>query len=342
MIEYIDVIQDLVLGDSGKGKICTNLVERSLKTDKPYTHCLKGGGGSNSGRSSYINGRKFITHSIPSGVLHGVKSIIGCNAVLNVEKFFKELKDLEDFGIKNVKTLVKISKNTHIITSAHLLEDQQDTKIGTTKTGNGPCYREKYNRTGLRACQVPELKYFLIDTYEEFFTAYPWPKCRILVEGSQGYYLDINSDNYPYVTSSHCDIGGVISSGLPWNSLRNIYGVIKSYTTYVGNKNFQPEGEIFEKLQSIGKEFGATTGRKRQTDWNKMKLLKKAIQLNGVTHLIVNKMDVLQELNAWNLYGLNDELINFRKEEDFKEHLEAFVKLWGIKEVVFSYSPEVI
>jgi adenylosuccinate synthase len=112
MIEYIDVIQDLVLGDSGKGKICTNLVERSLKTDKPYTHCLKGGGGSNSGRSSYINGRKFITHSIPSGVLHGVKSIIGCNAVLNVEKFFKELKDLEDFGIKNVKTLVKISKNT--------------------------------------------------------------------------------------------------------------------------------------------------------------------------------------------------------------------------------------
>jgi len=337
MIEYIDIIQDLMFGDSGKAKVCAGLLKNSLRQPNQYTHCVKSNGGHNSGHSSYINDVKVITHVIPTGVLWGIKSIIGPNAVLNVQKFFEEIRDLEDLGFKNIRSLLKISNNTHIITEKHLIEDRKDNKIGTTKMGNGPCYRDKYNRTGIKASEVPELKDYLIDFYEEFYSK---SYARILIEGSQGYFLDINSESYPYVTSSHCDVGGALSNGLPWNRIRNVYGIIKAYTTYVGNKAFQPAGKIYEQLQTVGKEIGASTGRKRQCNWNRLSLLKKAILVNGVNNLIINKMDVLREIGVWKIFDINEQLIDLGSEESFELFIEANVRKWEVQEVIFSDRPD--
>ena len=79
-----------------------------------------------------------------------------------IDQFFKELNELEEKGI-NTKGMVFIAKNTHIITKEHLEEDGKDTKIGTTKRGNGPAYRDKYARDGFLAQDIPELEPYLID-----------------------------------------------------------------------------------------------------------------------------------------------------------------------------------
>ena len=152
MINFADVILDLQQGDSGKGKISNSLVQTG-----DYTHSVRFNGSNNAGHTIYKDGKKIVTHSIPAGVLHGVKSIIGPGCVVNVNHFFDELDDLEDCGI-DLNGLVYISKNTHIITSSHLEEDGRDTKIGTTKRGNGPAYRDKYDRKGIRASEVHELQ----------------------------------------------------------------------------------------------------------------------------------------------------------------------------------------
>ena len=94
---------------------------------------------------------------IPCGVFYGIKSIVGNGCVVDVDKFFKEISYLKENGI-DTNNLIYIAKNAHIIQKSHLHEDGRDINIGTTKTGNGPAYRDKYNRNGLRAFEVKELQ----------------------------------------------------------------------------------------------------------------------------------------------------------------------------------------
>ena len=145
MIQYADIIVDLQAGDTGKGKVA-----HFLSKDKEYTHVVRYNGGGNAGHTVYHNGEKFVTHYIPVGVFYGIKSIIGTGCVINILDLYKEWKELEDKGI-NVSDYLFIDKRVHMIRSEHLMEDSKDTKIGTTKTGNGPAYRDKYARTGIRA-----------------------------------------------------------------------------------------------------------------------------------------------------------------------------------------------
>ena len=245
MINFADVILDLQQGDSGKGKISNSLVQTG-----DYTHSVRFNGSNNAGHTIYKDGKKIVTHSIPAGVLHGVKSIIGPGCVVNVNHFFDELDDLEDCGI-DLNGLVYISKNTHIITSSHLEEDGRDTKIGTTKRGNGPAYRDKYDRKGIRASEVHELQPYLIDVYEEFHGK---QGCSVLFEGAQGFYLDVDWGDYPYVTSSHCTVGSAVMNGVPPQKIRKVYGAAKIYETYVGTKKFEPDDLVFEKIRELGNE----------------------------------------------------------------------------------------
>ena len=83
---------------------------------------------------------------------------------------------------------------------------------------------------------------------------------------------------------------------VPPQAVRNVWGVAKIYETYVGAKSFQPSDSIFDALQTIGEEFGATTGRKRQCNWTDLDMILKAVRMNGVTDLVFNKMDVLPKL----------------------------------------------
>jgi adenylosuccinate synthase len=119
---------------------------------------------------------------------------------------------------------------------------------------------------------------------------------NILFEGAQGTMLDIDHGTYPYVTSSNCVAAqAAIGSGIGPRHLHSVLGITKAYATRVGEGPFPTElsDNVGAGLASRGREFGATTGRPRRCGWFDAALLKRAIQLNGVTNLCVTKLDVL-------------------------------------------------
>jgi len=312
-----DVVLGLQHGDEAKGKVTHQLCSKGN-----YTHVIRFNGGCNAGHTIYHEGKKFVTHHIPAGVFYGIKSIIGPGCVINPDQFFKEIEELERAGIA-AETLVSVAKNAHVITDWHVEEDGKDSKIGTTKRGNGPAYRDKYDRKGLRAEDMPCFEDYLIDIYEELYSQ---PNVEILFEGAQGFGLDIDHGDYPYVTSSHCTTAAALLNGVPPQAIRKVWGVAKIYETYVGAKRFQPKGDVFNSLQEIGEEYGATTGRKRQCNWMNLNSLMKAVRMNGVTDLVFNKMDVLRKVGKWKFYN-NNNLVDFDGEDQIKRYLTSHVSL---------------
>ena len=328
----VDVIVGIQHGDEGKGKVTHSLLESGN-----YTHCVRYNGGCNAGHTIYHKGTKFVTHHIPAGVFFGIKSIIGPGCVVDIDKFKEEIKMLNDGGIRT-EGLVFIAENAHIITERHRWKDSEEIKIGTTRTGNGPCYSSKYARDGRPAKSVSELAPYLIDMYEEFY--YNSPQAEILCEGAQGFALDIDWGDYPYVTSSHCTTAGALLNGFPPSSIRRVFGVAKAYETYVGSKKFQPKGRVFEAIQKLGNEFGATTGRPRQCNWINLVQMQKACRMNGVTDLIINKVDILEQVGRWTAYvGSRDDasMMTFMNKEQFCDYVEYYFD--GI-DIIFSGNPE--
>lgn len=323
----VDVIVGLQSGDEGKGKVTHHL----LKSGR-YTHCVRYNGGGNAGHTIYHNGKKFVTHYIPAGVFFGVKSIIGPGCVVNIDKFFEEINYLKANGI-DTDGLIYVAENAHITLGWHIKEDSGDEDIGTTKTGNGPTYRDKYSRKGYRAEDFDALCPYLIDMYAEFHER--GRDVYALFEGAQGFELDIDWGDYPYVTSSHCTTAGALLNGVPPQALGGIWGVAKAYETYVGTKDFEPKGEVFSELRRLGSEYGSTTGRPRKCNWMDIGRLKRAVNVNGVESLVVNKMDILRELGQWCVRD-GDSISVFGSENQFKDYITE--QLHGV-ELYFSDSP---
>lgn len=324
-----DIVVDLSYGDCGKGKVTHALLDKN-----EYTHVLRYNGGCNAGHTIYHEGKKYVTHHVPAGVFYGIKSIIGPGCVVNLAKLMEELIELNNGGVSISD--VYVAENAHIITPDHMQEERNETKIGTTKRGNGPAYRDKYNRTGTRAIETSLLRETnsCINLYKEFHENDE--EVYLLCEGAQGFGLDIDWGDYPYVTSSHCTSAGALLNGIPWHSVRHVYGVIKAYETYVGSKRFDSLDPINDKIRELGQEYGATTGRPRQINWLDLNLVEKAAKINGITHLIVNKMDILRQINVWKL-RYNDEIISFLNEDSWKSYIQN--KFPNV-EIIFSYSPE--
>jgi len=335
MIEYADVIVDLQAGDTGKGKVCNTLSEKHNE----YTHVVRYNGGGNAGHTIYKNGKKIVTHFIPSGIVNGVKSIIGPGCVVNPIKLLQEIKQLEHSGIEVVGNLF-IDKRVHIITAEHIDRDSTDTKIGTTKTGNGPCYSDKYTRSGNRAENAEVLESFVIDIYDELHNG---KDTKILFEGAQGFELDVDWGDYPYVTSSHCTVGSAVLNGVPPQKIRKVYGVCKAYNTYVGAKEFEVSSKIFDKIREVGNEYGSTTGRPRQIGWTNLDDVIKAANINGVTHMVVNKVDVLEKVGTFKVIHKGQE-VNFVDKDFFKVFFDSAIKRYCplIREVIFSESMDTI
>ncbi len=123
---------------------------------------------------------------------------------------------------------------------------------------------------------------------------------RVLLEGAQGALLDIDHGTYPFVTSSSPTAGGACTgSGIGPTRLKVVVGVSKAYTTRVGAGPFptELEDEVGEGLRRRGHEFGTTTGRPRRCGWLDMVALRYAARLNGMTHLAITKLDVLDEVD---------------------------------------------
>ena len=138
----------------------------------------------------------------------------------------------------------------------------------------------------------------------------------ILAEGAQGSLLDIDFGTYPLVTSSNTTAAGACTGlGIAPGKIKEVFGIFKAYTTRVGSGPFPTElfDEDGETMGRVGNEFGATTGRPRRCGWLDLVALRYAVQVNGVTQLIMMKGDVLSgfdTLKVCTAYNYNGETIH--------------------------------
>jgi adenylosuccinate synthase len=179
-----------------------------------------------------------------------------------------------------------------------------------------------------------ELQYNLVELEKEFFEAIEDLKKldfidseeylaqaqktgkSILCEGAQGSLLDVDFGTYPFVTSSNTTAAGACTGlGIAPNKIKEVYGIFKAYTTRVGSGPFPTEdfGHAGDVMASVGNEFGSVTGRKRRCGWLDLVALKYAIQINGVTQLMMMKGDVLSgfdTLKVATAYNYKGEVIH--------------------------------
>ncbi len=126
-------------------------------------------------------------------------------------------------------------------------------------------------------------------------------KKRVLFEGAQGTLLDVDYGTYPFVTSSNSSAGGASTgTGVGPNKIDKVIGVVKAYTTRVGEGPFPTEFNaiLMDKIRQKGKEFGATTGRPRRCGWFDSVVVRHSVMVNGLDELVVTKLDVLDELDT--------------------------------------------
>lgn len=333
----IDVVLGLSFGDEGKGKIVDYL-------SKDYYGVAKFNGGDNAGHTLYKDGKKIVLHLIPSGIFNDCLNIIGNGVVINPISLKKEIQMIEDLGI-DIKSKLVISDKAHIITPIHKLLDAHSenllgkSKIGSTLKGIGPCYSDKSSRRGIRVSEIlkddfkiefgslpfdiPDLAEF----YEscQFITNYRIESTeillnnllnngrKILAEGSQASGLDIDFGTYPYVTSSSTTIGGVVQGlGVSTKKIGKVWGIMKAYSTRVGNGPFDSEifDEVGESICKKGNEYGSTTGRKRRCGWLDLDQIKYSIMINGIDSIVMTKVDVLNDMDKIKILN-NKNLIEF-------------------------------
>lgn len=325
-------------GDEGKGKI-VHLLGKKADIIVRYQ------GGNNAGHTVVFDGKHFVLHQIPSGILQpGKHCLIANGVVLDPWALKEEAEFLETRGI-SVRPRLRVSTWAHLILPYHrhldaLRESGRD-KIGTTKRGIGPAYSDKVGRVGIRLADFldPELFRQLVeanldakapllsslvsretllnetfrdyDSLRRFFEPLAadtglvlakalGQKKNILFEGAQGTLLDVDFGTYPFVTSSNPVAGAAcVGSGVGPASIDEVLGVVKAYTTRVGDGPFPTEltDALGERLRERGSEFGATTGRPRRCGWFDAVAVRHAMRVNGITRLALTKLDVLEGLS---------------------------------------------
>lgn len=322
----MDVLVGLGAGDEAKSKITDMLAEN-------YDIVARYQGGANSGHTLFHKGNKIVLHLIPSGIIHlHTKNFLGNGMVIDPYQLMLEIEEIEGH-ISNIRDRIYISEKAHIVTPYHLLEDKENLNtIGSTGKGIGPCYRDKVYRKGKRVIDFIDCDLSIeptdmlgkdeweFENFENFRKGIEFMKTlnivpsnwlrnqegTILAEGAQGMMLDIEHGTYPYVTSSTTISSGAATGlAMPPQSIKRVYGVSKAYLTRVGNGEFVTElsDENGTHIQTNGKEFGATTGRPRRCGWLNLDELKESIELNGVTDLIMTKVDVLENMEHVELYS---------------------------------------
>ena len=180
-------------------------------------------------------------------------------------------------------------------------------------------------------------KLTFIDSEEYIFKAQAEGK-KILAEGAQGSLLDIDFGTYPYVTSSNTTAAGACTGlGVAPGKIGKVLGIFKAYTTRVGSGPFPTE--LFDKdgetMGRVGNEFGATTGRPRRCGWLDLVALKYAVQINGVTELMMMKADVLSGFEtvkvctAYQYKGKTIEHLPYSIESDHVTPMYTELKGWS-------------
>jgi len=337
----IDVILGLQWGDEGKGKIVDYLATK-------YDIVARFQGGPNAGHTLIFDGKKYVLHTIPSGIFRkGLLNLIGNGVVIDPITLAREIRELEAADV-DYRDRLLVARKAHLILPTHRYLDAATEKakgasrIGSTLRGIGPTYMDKTGRNGLRVGDISRPNFRekydqLKAKHMELLKLYPdiefdleaeeqkWMDSlevlqglqqvdgeyylhealqsgkRVLAEGAQGSMLDIDFGTYPYVTSSNTITAGVCTGlGVAPSRIGEVIGISKAYCTRVGSGPFPTElhGDTGERLRREGGEFGATTGRPRRCGWIDLPQLRYSILLNGVTQLVITKIDVLNAFES--------------------------------------------
>lgn len=322
-------------GDEGKGKVVD-----ALAHDADFV--VRYSGGANAGHTVVTGGEVYKLHHLPCGTLHDRPvSILGGGMVIDPWAFRTEYQVM---AARRDPGQVYISHEAHLVLPHHKKNDEGGGFVGTTGRGIGPCYSDKARRIGLRFADLQD-EGVLRERLERLLAAKPnslarvgWTSVevalaalaevrdfvlpliadtgkmvreglkagqRVLFEGGQGTMLDLAYGTYPYVTSSHPTVGGIlVGAGVSHRALNGVYGVVKAFTTRVGHGPFitEVEGELALRLRGSGSqqwdEYGTTTGRPRRVGWLDLVQLGYACEINGFDGLIVTKLDVLSGLET--------------------------------------------
>ena len=299
-------------GDEGKGKATDQLGQN-------VDYVVKFNGGNNAGHTVVIDGEKFAFHLLPAGVLtEGVTPVIGNGVVVDLEVLFSEIEEITSRGKDASKLL--ISANAHVIPSYNRVLDQATERflgarqLGTTGRGIGPTYADKMNRIGIRIQDLfdesilrqkvrsaldqknglltkifkrnaidpdavadellsyaERVRPMVVDCSTLLNKALDEGK-TVLFEAGQATMLDIDHGTYPFVTSSNPTAGGACTgTGVGPTRINRVIGVVKAYTTRVGEGPFPTE----------------------LNDWHDAVVTRYAARVNGLTDLVMTKLDVL-------------------------------------------------
>jgi len=330
-------------GDEGKGKIVDYLAQKADVV-------VRYSGGSNAGHTVVVDDVAYKLRLLPSGILYKDKTcFLGNGVVINPGVVLAEIADMQAKGIDT--NHLKISDRAHVVFPYHeKLDELQEialgkNKIGTTKGGIGPCYMDKYARTGIRMCDLidketlaeklqvqlaakntlftkvygaepmayePMLKDYLAyaDKLRPYVTdvsvaindVFAAGK-KVLFEGAQATFLDIDYGTYPYVTSSNPTAGNAATgSGVGPRNITHVVGVVKAYTTRVGEGPFVCE--LFDKdgpghqMRETGHEYGTVTGRPRRCGWLDAFMVRYSARLNSMDYLAITRLDILDKMDT--------------------------------------------
>jgi len=323
------VVMGVDWGDSGKGRMIDDLSANAHIV-------ARFNGGANTGHTVENKFGKFALHIMPSGIFNkNAMCLVGRNVAVDLESLLSEMATLDKARV-SYKNLVIDEQAHLVMPWHKLRDGIRETarraKVGTTGKGIGPVYADRAERVGLLVKDLlsPDFIYKvrdevaiqnkfynlnlnstkIIKNYQKYarkmkrFIGITIPilrkafkdKKNILFEGAQGYFLDIDSGTYPFVTSSSPGVAGVFKSyDFHPSYINEVIGITKAYTTRVGEGPMPTkiEGKIARQIVEVGLEVGTTTGRVRSPGWLDLVLIKEAAEVNRITSLAVTKLDVL-------------------------------------------------
>lgn len=333
-MQKVDVVLGMQWGDEGKGKI-VDVLASQYNVVARFQGGPNAGHSIYFGDSSFVlhtvpSGifRKGTTNIIGNGVV--IDPLILMEEIHAIEAMGVDVK-----ASLRIAKRANLILPTHRLLDAAQEAKKGKNKVGTTGKGIGPAYTDKIARNGLRvgdilradfmerynalkamhlqqlgnvevddqawlnACE--SLKQFPIIDNEVEVNALLRQNESILAEGAQGSLLDVDFGTYPFVTSSSTLCAGVCTGlGVAPAHIGRVYGIFKAYCTRVGAGPFPTElfDETGETLRRIGHEFGATTGRPRRCGWLDLVALRYTAMMNGTTHLIMMKSDVMNDFDT--------------------------------------------
>uniref|UniRef100_A0A673B6E6 Adenylosuccinate synthetase n=1 Tax=Sphaeramia orbicularis TaxID=375764 RepID=A0A673B6E6_9TELE len=310
----VTVVLGAQWGDEGKGKVVDLL---AMDADI-VCRCQ---GGNNAGHTVVVDSVEYDFHLLPSGVLNKkAVSFIGVvicflwplvfnfhQAVDGLQEQQREQQEGKNLGTtkKGIGPAYSSKAARNGLRICDLVSDFKvfEEKFRMLATHFQMMYRNLNVDIEAELQQLKiyaeKLRPLVTDGVYFMHKALTGPSKRILVEGANAALLDIDFGTYPFVTSSNCTVGGVCTGlGVPPSHVGRVYGVVKAYTTRVGVGAFPTEqdNETGDLLQSRGREFGVTTGRRRRCGWLDLILVRYAHMVNGFSAIALTKLDILDTL----------------------------------------------